>query len=144
MAIYHLYYGSYPEPMPTNLAPPPIDNLIGEETWSSRGGRGGESHSHNHNSHSTGEKHEDIKENEISAFERDRQQQHRYHRHHNLARGFNFSSDEGQERYVRNNRCHKIEAFIPDIDTEKVYPNLEFEGEWIRTREYWNPGYMKA
>lgn len=139
VAIYHLYYGGgygyLPDPKPTQVAP--IDNLIGVEERDHPSVEIvlGEAGSHNN----------EVNVSPINRGTLYKQQTHRS-RHHNLARGFNFTlSPEGQRRPsgMSNGKCFKIDPFIPDIDTWKVYPNLEFEAEWIRTREYWNPVYEK-
>lgn len=149
VAIYHLYYGGFPQASPTNIVP--VDNLIDEQG-------GYQLLNNNHHQH----QHEPVADRDargrgggrLSLEGRQRNEnelyqpphpRHTHHHNHNLSRGFNFSlSRLGNSRQGRSNgKCFRLDPFIPDIDTEKVYPNLEFEADWIRTREYWNPVYEK-
>ncbi|CAL8069398.1 unnamed protein product [Orchesella dallaii] len=151
VAIYHMYYGGMPDkPLPTNLVPADnlvggIDNndidlapppLIGDSDYgNSNIGRQEEFHPARRNDLSG----QDLRP---SGSSRDT------HQRHQLARGFNYgptstvSHQSGRSNSGRD-KCFKIEAFLPDFDASKVYPNLEFDASWITTREYWNADFEK-
>lgn len=154
VAIYHLYYN---DDLPASIPPThsaPADNMIDEQ---------GGYHHHQHHHHSAalpeiknpGGRSDVLARRDNPRINVDgRQSNHEHqqtvsrHLHAALNRVFNASSVSaaGRQARVQNTgafKCPKLDPFTPDIDVQLTYPNLEFDADWIRTREYWNPVYEK-